>query len=61
MLETEAEKLRNIIIIVANKVISKKRIHERSKSWWNKELKLLRKELASIKKQYKKNQIIQTQ
>ena len=32
MLETEAEKLRDIIIIAANKAISKKRIHERSKS-----------------------------
>ena len=32
MLETEAEKLRDIIIITANKVISKKRIHEKSKS-----------------------------
>ena len=33
MLETEAEKLRDIIIIAANKAISKKRIHEKSKSW----------------------------
>ena len=33
MLETEAEKLRDIIIIAANKAISKKRIHKRSKSW----------------------------
>ena len=33
ILETEAEKLRDIIIIIANKAISKKRIHERSKSW----------------------------
>src|SRR5436190_144156 len=32
MLETEAEKLRDIIIIAANKAISKKRIHEKSKS-----------------------------
>jgi len=31
MLETEAEKLRDIIIIAANKTISKKRIHEKSK------------------------------
>src|SRR5438046_2868527 len=46
MLETEAEKLRDIIIIAANKAISKKRIHEKSKPWWNEELKLLRKELA---------------
>ncbi len=33
MLETEAEKLKDIIIIAANKAISKKRIHEKSKSW----------------------------
>jgi len=33
MLETEAEKLRDIITIAANKAISKKRMHERSKSW----------------------------
>ena len=33
MLETEAEKLRDIIIIAANKAISKKRIHEKSKPW----------------------------
>src|SRR2546430_12433085 len=56
MLETEAEKLRDIITIAASKAISKKRIHEKSKSWWNEELKLLRKELASAKRQYKKNQ-----
>ena len=56
MLEAEAEKLRDIIIIAANKAISKKRIHEKSKSWWNKELNLLRKELANAKRQYKKNQ-----
>src|SRR5205809_2694702 len=56
MLETEAEKLRDIIIIAANKAISKKRIHEKSKPWWNEELKLLRKELANAKRQYKKNQ-----
>ncbi len=56
MLETKAEKLRDIIIIAVNKAISKKRIHEKSKFWWNKELKLLRKELANAKKQYKKNQ-----
>src|SRR6266480_7690650 len=61
MLETEAEKLRDIIIIAANKTISKKRIHEKSKSWWNKELKLLRKELANAKRQYKKNQNQTTQ
>src|SRR5436190_2232547 len=61
MLETEAEKLRNIIIIAANKAISKKRIHEKSKPWWNKELKLLRKELANAKRQYKKNQNQTTQ
>jgi len=56
MLETEAEKLRDIITIAANKAIPKKRIHEKSKPWWNEELKLLRKELASAKRQYKKNQ-----
>ncbi len=50
MLETEAEKLRDIIIIIVNKTISKKRIHKKLKSWWNKELKLLRKELANAKK-----------
>ena len=33
MLETEAEKLRDIIIIAVNKAISKKRIHEKSKPW----------------------------
>ena len=59
MLETEAEKLRDIITIAANKAISKKRIHEKSKSWWNEELKLLRKELANAKKQYKKIRIKQ--
>ena len=59
MLETEAEKLRDIIVIAANKAISKKRIHEKSKSWWNEELKLLRKELANAKKQYKKIRIKQ--
>jgi len=32
MLEIEAEKLRDIITIAANKAISKKRIHEKSKS-----------------------------
>ncbi len=58
MLETEAEKLRNIIIITANKAISKKRIHEKSKSWWNKKLKLLRKELASAKKNIKRIRLI---
>src|SRR5438034_761170 len=61
MLETEAEKLRDIIIIAANKAIPKKRIHEKSKSWWNEELKLLRKELANAKRQYKKNQNQTTQ
>ena len=55
MLETEAEKLRDIIIVAVNKAISKKRIHEKSKSWWNEELKLLRKELANTRRQYKKN------
>ncbi len=57
MLETEAEKLRDIIIIAANKVILKKKIYEKSKSWWNEELKLLRKKLANAKKQYKKIRI----
>ena len=33
MLETEAEKLRDIIIIAANKAIPKKRIYEKSKPW----------------------------
>ena len=32
MLETEAEKLKDIITIAASKAISKKRIHEKSKS-----------------------------
>src|SRR6266536_4589279 len=59
LLETEAEKLRDIILIAANKAISKKRISEKSKSWWNKELKSLRKELASAKRNYKNNQITQ--
>ena len=31
MLETEAKKLRDIIIIIANKIILKKEIHEKSK------------------------------
>ena len=57
LLEIEAEKLRDIISIAANKAILKKRISERSKSWWNTELKLLRKELAIFKRLYKKNQI----
>src|SRR5947207_4573858 len=61
MLETEAKKLRDIIIIAANKAIPKKRIHEKSKPWWNEELKLLRKELANAKRQYKKNQNQTTQ
>ncbi len=56
LLETEAEKLRDIILHAVNKAISKKRTHEKSKSWWNEELKLLRKELATAKRQYKKNQ-----
>ena len=56
LLETEAEKLRDIILHAVNKVISKKRTHEKSKPWWNEELKLLRKELATAKRQYKKNQ-----
>ena len=39
-----------LILLAANKAIPKKRITERSKPWWNEELKLLRKELVITKK-----------
>ena len=55
LLETEAEKLRDIILITANKAIPKKRISEKSKSWWSEEIKSLRKELAIARRKYKKS------
>lgn len=59
LLENEAEKLRDIILKAANKAIPRKRFSERSKPWWKKELKILRKELANAKRKYKSNQINQ--
>ena len=56
MLEKEVEKLRDIILKAANN-ISKKRITEYSKYWWNNELKTLWKELNITKKNWKEKQI----
>src|SRR5436190_14429022 len=58
VLEKEAEKLRDIILKAANN-ISKKRITEYSKCWWNNELKTLQKELNITRKNWKEKQISQ--
>ena len=58
MLEKEAEKLRDIILKAAE-IISKKRITEYSKCWWNDELRTLRKEMTTAKKNWKKELISQ--
>ena len=55
MLENEAEKLRDIILNAVTISIPKKRISEKSKPWWNEELKTLRKELATARRKWKKN------
>ena len=49
VLEKEAEKLRDIILKAAEN-ISKKRVTEYSKCWWNSELKTLQKELSITRK-----------
>ena len=58
ILEKEAEKLRDIILKAAEN-IPKKRITERSKCWWNSELKTLRKELAKARQNWKAEQTSQ--
>ena len=56
MLEKEIEKLRDFIFKIANN-ISKKRIIEYSKCWWNNKLKILWKELNITRKNWKEKQI----
>jgi len=61
VLKQEAEKLRDIILKAAEKNIPKKRITEKSKCWWNSELKTLRKDLSTARRNWKRKQINQTQ
>ena len=61
LLESEAQKLRDLILKAAEKNIPKKRITERSKPWWNNDLKTLRKELATAKRRWKRKQTDQKQ
>ena len=58
ILEKEAEKLRDIILKAA-KNISKKRISEYFKCWWNDELKTLRKELSITRRNWQERSISQ--
>ena len=60
-LEIEAEKLQNLIIKLVEKHIPKKKLLEKAKLWWSKELKELRKEITKYKKKWKKYFNIQAQ
>ena len=53
-LESEAEKLQKLVINLVKKHILRKKLSERSKSWWSDELKILRKEMTKYKKKWKK-------
>ena len=53
-LEFEAEKLQKLVIKLVKKHILRKKLSEKSKSWWSDELKILRKEMTKYKRKWKK-------
>ena len=60
-LEIEAKKLQNLIIKLVKKHISKKKLSEKAKPWWSKELKELRKAMTKYRRKWKKYSNIQAQ
>ena len=53
-LELEAEKLQNLIIKIVEKHIPKKKLCEKSKPWWSKNLTTLRKKMAKYRRIWKR-------
>ena len=60
-LESEAEKLQKLVINLVKKHIFRKKLSEKSKSWWSDELKILRKEMTKYRKKWRKYLDIQAE
>ena len=60
-LKIKAKKLQNLIIKLAEKHIPKKKLLEKAKPWWSKELKELKKEITKYRRKWKKYSNIQAQ